>query len=181
MPPWTSAWCSYGTLTLTAAEAGRAQGRFHSFASFMQMARPEAEHDPPPTAPEAAASAAAYSSTGLSPWAVAGGDLDAGFHVGLTVPGASFGWDTSGEHAHTRLQIRDPATGSCAAVDHDGRTAADFAVTRAGPRQLGDEITAACRRREELGRPSADRYGLTVTSGGTAVWVDSPAITVAAR
>ncbi|MFE1875044.1 methyltransferase domain-containing protein [Streptomyces sp. NPDC059496] len=48
-------------------------------------------------------------------------------------------------------------------------------------RRLWDEITAAYRRWEELGRPSVDRYGLTMTSGGTAVWVDSPAITVAAR
>ncbi|MFD7914392.1 hypothetical protein ACFV30_27345 [Streptomyces sp. NPDC059752] len=88
----------------------------------MQMARPGAEPDPPTTAPEHDESAAAHSSTGLSPWAVA-----------------------------------------------------------AGPRRLWDEITAAYRRWEELGRPSVDRYGLTMTSGGTAVWVDSPAITVAAR
>ncbi|MEY2227927.1 methyltransferase domain-containing protein [Streptomyces sp. BF23-19] len=179
--PWTSAWCSYGTLALTATGDGEAQGRFHTFASFMQMARPDAEPDQPPAAPEGAASAATYSSTGLSPWAVAGGDLDAEFHIGITVPGASFAWDTSGEHAHTRLQIRDPATGSWAAVDYDGRTATDFAVTQAGSRQLWDEITSAYRRWEELGRPSVGRYGLTVTSGGTAVWVDSPAITVAGR
>ncbi|MET9694511.1 methyltransferase domain-containing protein [Streptomyces sp. NPDC006514] len=179
--PWTSAWCSYGTLALTAAEDGQAQGRFHSFASFMQMARPDAEPDQPPAAPEAVAGAVGYSSTGLSPWAVAGGDLDAEFHIGLTVPDASFAWDTSGEHAHTRLQIRDPGTGSWASVDYDGRTAADFAVTQAGSRKLWDEITAAYRRWEELGRPSVDRYGLTVTPGGTTVWVDSAAITVAAR
>ncbi|MFI1652165.1 methyltransferase domain-containing protein [Streptomyces avidinii] len=179
--PWTSAWCSYGTLALTAAEDGGAQGRFHAFASFMQMARPDTESDQPLAAPEGAASAAAYSSTGLSPWAVAGGDLDAEFHIGLTVSGASFCWDTSGEHAHTRLRVDEPTTGSWAAVDYDGRTAADFAVTQAGSRQLWDEITAAYRRWEEIGRPSVDRYGLTVTAGGTAVWVDSPAITVAAR
>ncbi|WP_327380661.1 hypothetical protein [Streptomyces sp. NBC_01207] len=93
------------------------------------MARPDAEHDHPSAATEFAASAAAYASTGLSPWAVAGGDLDAEFHIGLTVPGVSFGWDTSGEHAHTRLRVDDPTTGSWAAVDYDGRTAADFAVT----------------------------------------------------
>ncbi|MFF3089992.1 methyltransferase domain-containing protein [Streptomyces nojiriensis] len=177
--PWTSTWCSYGTLALSAAEDGQAQGRFHSFASFMQMARPDAEPDPPLAAPEGAASAAAYSSTGLSPWAVAGGDLDAEFHIGLTVPGASFAWDTSGEHAHTRLQIRDPGTGSWAAVDYDGRTAADFAVAQAGSRPLWDEITAAYRRWEELGRPSVDRYGLTVTSGAITVWADTPATIVA--
>ncbi|WP_319721808.1 hypothetical protein [Streptomyces sp. MB09-01] len=117
----------------------------------------------------------------MSPWVVAGGDLDAEFHIGLTVPGASFAWDTSGNHAPTRLRGSDPTTGVWAVVDYDGRTAADFAVTQAGPRWLWDEITASYQRWEELGRPSIDRYGLTVTSGGTATWVDSPAITMATR
>ncbi|WP_327380662.1 hypothetical protein [Streptomyces sp. NBC_01207] len=35
--PWTSAWCSYGTVALTAAEDGEAQGRFHSFSSFASL------------------------------------------------------------------------------------------------------------------------------------------------
>ncbi|WP_405443123.1 methyltransferase domain-containing protein [Streptomyces avidinii] len=179
--PWTSAWCSYGTLALTATGDGRAQGRFHAFASFMQMARPDAEPDPPPTASEGAVSAAAYSLTGLSPWAVAGGDLDAEFHIGLTVPDASFGSHTSGEHAHTRLRVDSPTTGSWAAVDYDGRSASDFAVTQAGSRQLWDEITAAYRRWEAFGRPSVDRYGLTMTTGGTAVWAGTPATIVAER
>ncbi|MFJ3205713.1 protein-L-isoaspartate O-methyltransferase [Streptomyces sp. NPDC086989] len=179
--PWTSAWCSYGTLELTASEDGPAHGRFHSFASFMPMARPHAESRPPMTAPAGDNSAAAFSSTGLSPWAVAGGDLDAEFHIGLTVPGASFAWDTSGDHAHTRLQIQDPVTGSWATVDYDGRTAADFTVAQAGPRRLWDEVTAAYRRWEELGRPSVDKYGLTVAMGATVVWAGSPASPVAER
>ncbi|MFF5808714.1 methyltransferase domain-containing protein [Streptomyces sp. NPDC012746] len=179
--PWASAWCSYGTLALTAAANGRAQGRFHSFASFMQMARPAAEPAAPPTAPEGTASGGVRSSTRLSPWAVAGGDLDAEFHIGLTVPGASFAWDTSGEHAHTRLRVDDPTTGSWASIDYDGRTPADFAVTQTGPRRLWHEITAAFQRWEELGRPSVDRYGLTTTPGATTVWADTPTTIVAER
>ncbi|MFG2234922.1 hypothetical protein ACGFNX_33860 [Streptomyces sp. NPDC048723] len=94
----------------------------------------------------------------------------------MTMPRRATGWCRS-----ARCRIRDPATGSWAAVDYDGLTASAFAVTQAGSRQLWDEITAAYRHWEELGRPSVGRYGLTVTSGGTAVWVDSPAIVVAAR
>ncbi|WP_327411468.1 hypothetical protein [Streptomyces sp. NBC_01233] len=139
------------------------------------MARPDAEPDPPTTASEDDGSAVAHSSTGLSPWAVAGGGLDAEFHIGLAVPGASFAWDASGNHAHTRLQVRDPATGSWATVDYDGRTAADFAVAQAGPRRLWDEITTAFSRWEEFGRPSVDRYGVTVAAGRTVVWAGSPA------
>ncbi|MFG2989422.1 hypothetical protein ACGFZK_09050 [Streptomyces sp. NPDC048257] len=121
------------------------------------MARPEAEHGPQPAAPEAAASTAGYSSTELSPWAVAGGDLDAEFHIGLTVPRASFGWDDRGEHTHTRFWGDDPTTGSWAGVDYYGRTAAEFVVMQAGSRQLWDEITETCRWWEELGRLT-DRY-----------------------
>lgn len=116
------------------------------------------------------------SSTTVSPWAVAGGDLDAEFHIGLAVPGASFAWDTSAEHAHTRLEITDSTTGSWATVDYDARTSASFTVAQAGPRRLWDEIAAAHRPWEELGR-----YGLSSAELATTVWVDSPAIPVAAR
>lgn len=180
--PWTSAWCTYGTLALTAHQHGRAEGRFHSFASFMRMARPDTVRPgpaPEPTAHESGVGGAVRSSTRLSPWTVAGGDLDTEFHVGLTVPGTSFAWDTSGEHAPTRLQVAD-TTGSWATVDHDGRTSAAFTVTQAGPRRLWDEITAAHVGWERLGRPGVDRYGLTITGHATAAWVDSPATAVAA-
>ncbi|MCX5070956.1 methyltransferase domain-containing protein [Streptomyces sp. NBC_00513] len=177
--PWTSAWCTYGTLALTAPQHGHGEGRFHSFASFMPMARPETRPDEAAPASATHEGGVVRSSTTLSPWAVAGGDLDAEFHVGLTVAGASFAWDTSGEHAHTRLQVTD-TTGSWATVDYDGRTSAVFAVAQAGARHLWDEVTTAHQRWEQLGRPHIDRYGLTTTGQNTTVWVDSPAIAVAA-
>jgi protein-L-isoaspartate O-methyltransferase len=255
--PWTSAWCRYGTLELTASHDGTAAGRFHGFASFMPMTHPASRggdaaaaavatrpgtpaagtgyvpdhsgvntdpapqasaadtgrtpHAPGPNggptphnhgtagtgtarnpgtgaahvpcnsapAPETVPAAGVSSSTSLSPWVVAGGDLDVEFHLGLTVPGAAFAWDTSGDHAHTRLEITDDTTGSWAAVDYDGRTATTFAVTQAGPRALWDEITAAHARWEHLGRPAVEQHGLTVTADGTTtVWVGSPAVAV---
>ncbi|MFD3775837.1 protein-L-isoaspartate O-methyltransferase [Streptomyces sp. NPDC058612] len=182
--PWTSQWCRYGTLALTVGRQGRAEGRFHSFASFMQMARPRtagAGPAPGPPAPAIGESAPERSSTTLSPWAVAGGDLDAEFHIGLAVPGASFAWDTSGAHAHTRLEAADTTTGSWATVDYDGRTSDAFTVAQAGPRRLWDEITAAYQGWEQLGRPDIDRYGLSSAGRATTVWVDSPATLVAAR
>ncbi|MEV7279248.1 hypothetical protein [Streptomyces sp. NPDC093111] len=121
------------------------------------------------------------SSTTLSPWEVAGGDLDAEFHIGLTVPGAHFAWDTSGDHAHTRLELFDDTSGSWAAIDYDGRTSAEFTVTQAGAHPLWDEITAAYRQWERLGRPAVDRYGLTVTpDGATTAWLDAPATVMTA-
>lgn len=94
-------------------------------------------------------------------------------HVGLTVPGACFAWDTSGEHAPARLDVADGTGPSWATVDYDGHHADRFTVTQAGPRRLWDEITAAHTRWESLGRPSVDQYGLTVdTAGRQTVWVE---------
>ncbi|MFE7778144.1 methyltransferase domain-containing protein [Streptomyces sp. NPDC057445] len=164
--PWTSAWCRYGTLALTAGADGSGRGRFHAFASFMPMRSPD-EAPPTPHTGQGAAQPCRTGTTRLSPWQVAGGDLDAEFHIGLAVPGATFAWDTSGEHAPTRLHITDTTSTSWASVDHDGRQADSFALTQAGPRRLWDEITAAHTAWESLGRPGIDQYRLEVTAKGT--------------
>ncbi|WP_338930477.1 methyltransferase [Streptomyces netropsis] len=167
--PWTSAWCRYRTLALTAGRDGTAHGRFHAFASFMPMRRPCQD-----TAGATNAPAQHRGVTSLSPWLVAGGDLDAEFHIGLVVPGASFAWDTSGEHAPTRLHIADDEGPSWAAVDYDGRSADRFTVIQAGPRLLWNEITAGYTHWETLGRPRIGQYRLSVnTAGGHTVQVET--------
>ncbi|WP_431775375.1 methyltransferase domain-containing protein [Streptomyces cucumeris] len=171
--PWNSAWCCYGTLALTAGQDGSAQGRFHPFASYMPMRRPH------PTTRDAPGPAATdrptHSTTSmLSPWAVAGGDLDAEFHVGLTVPGTSFAWDTSGDHAPVRLEVADGMGPSWATVDYDGHHSDRFVVAQYGPRQLWDEIGAAYDRWHTLGRPGVDQHGLTIDATGThTAWVEA--------
>ncbi|MFD9567073.1 methyltransferase [Streptomyces sp. NPDC059994] len=173
--PWTSAWCCYGTLALTVSASGTAQGRFHDFASFMPMrpsSEPETAHSPHA---HAIAAEEAKSATALSPWAVAGGDLDVEFHLGLTVPGAFFSWDTTGEHAPVRLCIEDATSASWATVDYDGTHTTEFTVTQTGPRRLWDEIAAAYASWTNNGRPGVDRHGLTVHADGRhTLWLDSP-------
>lgn len=173
--PWTSAWCCYGTLALTVSASGTAEGRFHDFASFMPM-RPSSEQDTANgAAAQAIAAEEAKSATELSPWAVAGGDLDAEFHLGLTVPGAFFSWDTTGEHAPVRLCVEDTTSTSWATVDYDGANSTEFTVTQAGPRQLWNEIAVAYASWEKSGRPDVDRHGLTVRADGRhSLWLDSP-------
>ncbi|MEV0777267.1 methyltransferase domain-containing protein [Streptomyces sp. NPDC050428] len=170
--PWNSAWCGYGTLRLTASQDGCGEGRFHDFASFMPMR--EAAVPPMVVAAEGDCGLPEETTSSvLSPWAVAAGDLNAEFHVGLAVPGAYFAWDTSGEHAPTRLAVADDTGPSWATVDYDGHSADRFTVTQAGPRRLWDEITAAHSRWETLGRPSVDQYGLTVNAAGAqTAWVE---------
>ncbi|MFI8437374.1 methyltransferase [Streptomyces sp. NPDC079020] len=177
--PWTSSWCCYGTLALTIGASGTAEGRFHDFASFMPM-RPSVE-EPPPNgdrgrpAPVPDPVPEVRSVTEVSPWAVAGGDLDAEFHIGLTVPGAFFSWDTTGEHVPVRLRVGDRTSTSWATVDFDGTHTTEFTLTQAGPRHLWTEITAAYAAWESNGRPGVGRHGLTVHGDGRhTLWLDSP-------
>lgn len=169
--PWASAWCRYGTLELAVGGHGRdARGRFHAFASYMPMRRANAVGTG--TGAESPGGPAAESVSGLSPWTVAGGDLDAEFHIGLSVPGAAFAWDSGGEHAPVRLELTDEAGESRATVDYDGHRADRFAVAQAGPRRLWDEVSDAYERWESLGRPGVGQYGVTVDrSGEHATWV----------
>lgn len=173
--PWTSAWCCYGTLALTVSASGTAQGQFHDFASFMPM-RPSSEQETANGAhAQAIAAEEAKSATALSPWAVAGGDLDAEFHLGLTVPGAFFSWDTTGEQAPVRLRVEDTTSNSWATVDYDGAHTTEFTVTQAGPRHLWNEIAGAYASWTNNGRPGVGRYGLTVHADGEhTLWLDSP-------
>ncbi|MCB5907641.1 methyltransferase domain-containing protein [Streptomyces pinistramenti] len=53
----------------------------------------------------------------------------------------------------------------------DGGTAR---VWQHGPRRLWDEAEAAFRWWTENGRPGHDRFGLTVSGGGEAAWLDDP-------
>lgn len=171
--PWNSAWCGYGTLVLTTAPDGGGEGRFHHFASFMPMRKPAPSTAAPAAADDDDGPPAQVTSSAVSPWAVAGGDLNAEFHVGLAVPGAFFAWDASGEHAPARLDVADDTGPSSATIDYDGHHADRFTVTQAGPRRLWDEIAAAYTRWEGLGSPSVDRYGLTVDAAGAqTVWVE---------
>ncbi|MEU5437289.1 methyltransferase [Streptomyces sp. NPDC020719] len=174
--PWTSAWCCYGTLALSVGASGTAQGRFHDFASFMPMRCPSSGRETGNGArAQAIPAKAAKSATALSPWAVAGGDLDAEFHLGLTVPGAFFSWDTTGEHAPVRLRVGDTTSTSWATVDYDGAHTTEFTVTQAGPRHLWNEIAAAYASWESHGRPGVGRHGLTVHADGEhTLWLDFP-------
>ncbi|MGC5344126.1 methyltransferase domain-containing protein [Streptomyces sp. DT171] len=171
--PWDSSWCCYGTLHLVKREDGGAVGRFAAYGSYMlisgQRTDVELHRDVlrDGQRPE-------KGTTGLSPWAVAGTDLDAQFHLGLTVPGAWYSWDTGTEEAHTRLWLADDSAGSWASVDYDGEQTATFRTAQHGPRRLWDEVVTAHRQWVLAGRPTVDRYGMTVTADTHRAWLDDP-------
>ncbi|WP_223291196.1 methyltransferase domain-containing protein [Streptomyces avicenniae] len=173
--PWDSAWCPYGTLALTVRAEGSAEGRFHPFGAYMPLRDPAApgggfSHDAP------AMDAAAESATALSPWAVAGEDLDARFALGLLVPGVWHDWDAapSERGVAVRLWLADEAGESWAAIDYDGQRHDRYRVRQFGPRRLADEIAAAHAWWAARGRPEVARFGATVTAEGHTVWLDRP-------
>ncbi|WP_330334365.1 methyltransferase [Streptomyces sp. NBC_00536] len=177
--PWDSAWVCYGALVLDRRVDGGAEGRFAAHGSYMLIStqRVAADLDDvlrPGQVPVSGTSA-------LSPWAVAGEDLDAQFHIGLAVPGVWHSWDTSGDEVPVRLWLADVADAdadggaSWACVDWDGQQAVAFGTRQFGERRLWDEVEAAYGWWAAAGRPEIRRYGMTIEADGWHVpWLDSP-------
>ncbi|MCX4692628.1 methyltransferase domain-containing protein [Streptomyces sp. NBC_01408] len=175
--PWDSPWVCYGTLALEKQADGGAIGRFAAHGSYMLISTQRVATDlddvlKPGQTPDTC-------TTALSPWDVAGDDLDAQFHLGLSIRDVWHTWDTSGEHAPVRLWLADITGDSWASVDWDGMQAKTFATGQYGPRRLWDEIAAAHSWWSAAGRPGVERYGMTVTSDGRHTpWLDAPTATV---
>ncbi|GAA4229956.1 methyltransferase domain-containing protein [Actinomadura meridiana] len=111
------------------------------------------------------------SSTGLHPYDVLG-EYDVSLAVGLKVPRCKLivRHDDGGAYA---VWLVDPWSGSWASLEH-GPGAETFPVRQHGPRSLWHEVEAAYHWWEDLDRPTADRWGLTVTAEGQHVWLDDP-------
>lgn len=174
--PWSTSWLVYGTLELTRHDGDSASGRWHPYGSYMGMlgqhpvgALAHVVH--PEDVPD-------RGETDLSPWHVAGQDLNALFAVGLRAPDVWHSWDTEPgpAGAHTRLWLADDAATSWASVDYDGTQSDLFAVAQHGARRLWDEIRAAHAAWRADGQPDIGRYRLTVTRGGQYVHVNTPAM-----
>ncbi|WP_327704002.1 methyltransferase domain-containing protein [Streptomyces decoyicus] len=163
--PWDTPWCNFGTLTATKQSDGTAEGSLAPYGSFMllraQQVDAELRGDIPHEGQEPE-----RSTTGLSPWAVAGNDLDAQMYVGLRVPGARHAWDTDVQGAHTRLWLADDQATSWAGVDYDGRQTSTFAVAQYGPRRLWDEVVQAHEGYVSAGRPGIERHRLRISPEG---------------
>lgn len=171
--PWDASWLCYGTLVLDKAEDGSAAGWFAPYGSYMlistQRVAPEAFRD------AADGPAAECTSTGLSPWEVAGEGLDVQFHLGLSLPGVRYDWDTSGERAPLRLLVWEERGAGRAVVEWDGEQSERFAVRQYGARRLWDEVVAAYAWWVRAGRPGVGRYGLSVLPDGRQwAWLDAP-------
>ncbi|MGI5447933.1 hypothetical protein ACQEVM_19665 [Streptomyces sp. CA-243310] len=109
------------------------------------------------------------------PWAVAGDDLAAQFHIGRSVPGAWHSWDTSGDEAPVRLWLADTDGPSWACVDWDGERSDAFSTRQFGARDLWDEMEQAHAWWTAAGHPEIERYRMPVTADGAhSPWLDTP-------
>ncbi|MGW5117315.1 methyltransferase domain-containing protein [Streptomyces noursei] len=163
--PWDTAWCNYGTLVATKQADGTAEGALAAYGSFMLM-RSQQTHVELRRDVLRDGQHPERSTTRLSPWSVAGADLDAQMYVGLHAPGAWHSWDTEVEGAHTRLWLADDQATSWASVDYDGRQTSTFAVAQYGVRKLWDEVARAYGQYVAADRPDIDRLRLRVSAEG---------------
>ncbi|MCZ1008652.1 methyltransferase domain-containing protein [Streptomyces lydicus] len=163
--PWDTAWCNFGTLIATRQADGTAEGSLVPYGSFMLMRAQQVDvelhrdilrDDQNPD----------RSVTELSPWSVAGNDLDAQMHIGLHVPGVWHAWDSGVREGHTRLWLADDQATSWAGVDYDGRQTSTFAVAQYGPRRLWDEVARSYEEYVSAGRPGIARHRLRICPDG---------------
>ncbi|OEJ62780.1 protein-L-isoaspartate(D-aspartate) O-methyltransferase [Streptomyces agglomeratus] len=168
--PWGGSFFPYSFAVLDVQD-GRAVGRFTGYPAFMRnrserpargYLRDFLHHR----------DEAVETRTALSPLDLAH-HAEALFYVGLALPDA---WhlavnanDDSGE---VTLWILADDRSSWAAADYtpDQDT---YLVTQYGPRKLWDEAEAAYRVWDQMGRPDRERAGISVTSDGQYVWLDT--------
>lgn len=169
----------FGTLTLTAGPDHTATGRFHPGGSYMPLRRPGALLQPGVDLARdilRAGDTPTETTTVLSPWDIAGPDLDAQFALSHLLPGVWHSWDEEpdAQGAAVRLWLADEAATSWAAVDYDGHQHDRFRVLSHGPRRLAAEAEAAYTWWTAHGRPPPGRFGVTATPDGHTVWLEHP-------
>ncbi|MFD0682882.1 methyltransferase domain-containing protein [Actinomadura fibrosa] len=108
--------------------------------------------------------------TSLHPYEVFG-EYDASLAVGLRVRRCRLVVENGEDGAYT-VWLIDPWSRSWAGLVHE-RDVEAFTVRQQGVRSLWDEVEAAYRWWDGLGRPAAARWGITVNAEGQRLWLDS--------
>nr|WP_169790898.1 methyltransferase domain-containing protein [Streptomyces pathocidini] len=170
--PWGPAYGGQGIARLTVGEGGVASGPFVLSSAFMRLRDQRDTFPPTSSFPGADAWSAdgEKRASSLSPDDM--GDWIHMFTLGVQVPDM-FCRVQAGTDGAYRLWILDMAGTSWATADYEhGRT--EYEVVEYGPRQLWAEVEAVMSWWHKQGEPQFERYGLTVTSQGQRVWLDSP-------
>ncbi|WP_233510122.1 methyltransferase domain-containing protein [Actinomadura craniellae] len=164
--PWMPGFAFGHQACLTVTGSGEAVGRFPGNAGYMMLRSQRFDRYAPP-----AEGGEKESTTRLDPRTVAWDSYGCDVAIAGMLPGVTSVEEETGDGSF-RLHLRDPG-GSWAVVHHE-RDRDEYPVRQAGERGLWDETEAAYLRWVSWGRPDRDRFGLTVTSEGQRVWLDSP-------
>ncbi len=172
--PWGTPYKRSALLRLRVSTDGTACGRFIEgvYLSFMPMRAQRMAYLPDdPAGDPDAITTTALSAAELRQIALV---FDGSFAIGLRVPECRTWYETNDEHGywHT-IGFADAESGSFAILNADPNEP-DIVIKQWGPRRLWDEVESAYHWWVSEGRPSHDRFGISVGSGGQAVWLDDP-------
>ncbi|MDL4776113.1 methyltransferase domain-containing protein [Actinomadura xylanilytica] len=167
--PWTTDFHNGALLSFEVSRDGAMRGRIVGNVAFMRLRDQRGRrasldrdvHDE---------DRARRSVTDLHPYDLLG-EYDVSLAVGLRVPRCKLIVTHHDDGAYT-VWLVDPWSGSWAGLEYE--PGADrFPVRESGERDLWREVEAAYRWWDGLGRPAADRWGLTVMPEGQHVWLDT--------
>lgn len=171
LTPWGTAFNNGVQVRLDVDADGRACGPVVGGAAFMWLRDQRVPFgDIADFVHDEGAAAVSYTSVDLEELT----GVHAGFAIGVRVPDchSTIGYAEDGSGEWT-LWLFDHGTGDWASVDYVPG-AAPWRVEQVGRRRLWDEVEAAYGWWAGQGRPSRDRFGLTVTADEQAVWVGEP-------
>jgi protein-L-isoaspartate O-methyltransferase len=161
--PWMPAWEAGHLARLVVTGDGTAVGRFHGGCTFMML-----RSQRPPT-PEFKGEFR-HSATDLDPRRVVRVSTGADVAVAGMLPGV-FGNHAVDDDGSFDLWLWSADSNAHVHYLPDYKRSA---VKQRGSRDLWEEVESAFLRWISWGAPARDRFGMTVTSDGQHVWLDSP-------
>jgi protein-L-isoaspartate O-methyltransferase len=168
--PWGTEFCNGALLRLHVDRDGVGIGRFHQSLAFIRLRGQRRAGDVPEADGVESTSSLSRQQIHQSVSIRA-----AAFAIGLRVPhcGLRIVNRVAGDDVEHAVHLNDPGSDSWARVE----VGADrpFPVYQAGARRLWDEVEAGYDWWRRIGRPHANRFGLTVSPTGQTAWLDSPA------
>ncbi|MEV5704842.1 protein-L-isoaspartate(D-aspartate) O-methyltransferase [Actinoallomurus sp. NPDC052274] len=165
--PWMADWVGGHTVTLTVQQDRTAIGRFVDSTEYMMMR----SQRPQPADLTRLNGTCGQEEASVDPRRIVFAGWGADVAIAGLLPGVSGTYETHDNGRHFRLL----------AWTSDSQLTVEYGpdfnrprVRQQGRRDLGREIQEAFFTWVGYGQPTRDRFGITVTSDGTQIWLDRP-------